>query len=158
MSNVICLVSPQNGSWVLFTILQNSLYRSSLYRGLSVNGILVLTHISFDRWWKISPNLNPKIAQYQPPCIYTAQFLNSNCVQFLWNFGLPIYNFSLFRNRMFAFNDIDQGILHEKSNVAPKKNYRIGSLIHTYYIDQILKHFTGTFRWTQTSYIWRISF
>ena len=35
-----------------------------------VNGILVLTHISFDRWWKISPK-SPKIAQYQPPCIST---------------------------------------------------------------------------------------
>ena len=36
MSNVICLVNPQNGSWVLFTILQNSLYQGSLYLGLSV--------------------------------------------------------------------------------------------------------------------------
>ena len=26
ISNVICLVIPQNGSWVLFTISQNSLY------------------------------------------------------------------------------------------------------------------------------------
>ena len=32
------LSSPQNGSWVLFTIAisQNSLYRDSLYQGLSV--------------------------------------------------------------------------------------------------------------------------
>ena len=36
ISNVNCLVNPQNGSWVLFTISQNSLYRGSLYRGLSV--------------------------------------------------------------------------------------------------------------------------
>ena len=33
ISNVICLVNPQNGSWVLFTILQNSLYRGLLYQG-----------------------------------------------------------------------------------------------------------------------------
>ena len=26
ISNIICLVIPQNGSWVLFTISQNSLY------------------------------------------------------------------------------------------------------------------------------------
>ena len=36
ISNVICLVKPQNGSWVLFTISGNSLYRGSLYQGLSV--------------------------------------------------------------------------------------------------------------------------
>ena len=41
ISNVICLVNPKNGSWVLFTIWQNSLYwgllyRGSLYQGLSV--------------------------------------------------------------------------------------------------------------------------
>ena len=36
ISNVNCLVNPQNGSWVLFTISQNSLYQGSLYRGLSV--------------------------------------------------------------------------------------------------------------------------
>ena len=36
ISNVICLVDPQNGSWVLFTILQNSVNRGSLYRGLGV--------------------------------------------------------------------------------------------------------------------------
>ena len=36
ISNIICLVNPQNGSWVLFTILQNSLYWGSLYQGLSV--------------------------------------------------------------------------------------------------------------------------
>ena len=36
MSNVICLVNPQNGSLVLFTILQNSLYQVLLYWGLSV--------------------------------------------------------------------------------------------------------------------------
>ena len=35
ISNVICLVNPQNGSWVLVTILRNSLYWSSLYQGLS---------------------------------------------------------------------------------------------------------------------------
>ena len=35
-SNVICLVYPQNGSWVLFTISQNSLYWGLLYQGLSV--------------------------------------------------------------------------------------------------------------------------
>ena len=34
--NVICIVNPQNGSWVLFTISQNSLFRGSLYQGLSV--------------------------------------------------------------------------------------------------------------------------
>ena len=32
ISNVICLINPQNGSWVLFTIVS----RNSLYRGLSV--------------------------------------------------------------------------------------------------------------------------
>ena len=32
-SNVLCLVNPQNGSWVLFTLSQNSLYQGSLYRG-----------------------------------------------------------------------------------------------------------------------------
>ena len=31
VSNVICLVNPQNGSWILFTLSQNSLYRGSLY-------------------------------------------------------------------------------------------------------------------------------
>ena len=36
MSNVIWLVNFQNGSWVLLTISQNSLYRGSLYQGLSV--------------------------------------------------------------------------------------------------------------------------
>ena len=36
ISNVICLVNPPNGNWVLFTISQNSLYRGSLYWGLSV--------------------------------------------------------------------------------------------------------------------------
>ena len=36
ISNIKCLVNPQNGSWVLFTISQNSLYRGSLYQGLSV--------------------------------------------------------------------------------------------------------------------------
>ena len=36
ISNVICLVNPQNGSWVLFTKMRNSLYQGSLYRGLSV--------------------------------------------------------------------------------------------------------------------------
>ena len=36
ISNVLCLVNPQNGSWVLFTISRNSLYQGSLYRGLSV--------------------------------------------------------------------------------------------------------------------------
>ena len=35
ISNVICIVNPQNGSWVLFTISRNSLYRDSLYQGLS---------------------------------------------------------------------------------------------------------------------------
>ena len=34
LSNVIYLVNTQNGSWVLLTILQSSLYRGSLYRGL----------------------------------------------------------------------------------------------------------------------------
>ena len=29
-------MNPQNGSWVLFTISRNSLFRGSLYRGLSV--------------------------------------------------------------------------------------------------------------------------
>ena len=36
ISNVICLVNPQNGSWILFTISRNSLFQGSLYRGLSV--------------------------------------------------------------------------------------------------------------------------
>ena len=36
ISNVICLVNPQNRSWVLFTITRNSLHRGSLYQGLSV--------------------------------------------------------------------------------------------------------------------------
>ena len=36
MSNVICLVNPQNGNWVLFTIARNSLYQDTLYQGLSV--------------------------------------------------------------------------------------------------------------------------
>ena len=36
MSNLICLVNPQNRSWVLFSISQNSLNRGSLYPGLSV--------------------------------------------------------------------------------------------------------------------------
>ena len=36
ISNVIFLVNLQNGSWLLFTISRNSLYRGSLYRGLSV--------------------------------------------------------------------------------------------------------------------------
>ena len=38
ISNVICLVNPQNGSWVLFTIVWNSLYWGSLYQGLSALG------------------------------------------------------------------------------------------------------------------------
>ena len=33
---MICLVNPQNGNWVQFTISRNSLYQCSLYRGLSV--------------------------------------------------------------------------------------------------------------------------
>ena len=36
ISNMICLVNPQNGSWVLFTISRNSLFWGSLYWGLSV--------------------------------------------------------------------------------------------------------------------------
>ena len=36
ISNIICLVNPQNGSWVLFTILWNSLYWGLLYQGLSI--------------------------------------------------------------------------------------------------------------------------
>ena len=44
ISNVICLINPQNGSWVLFTILRNSLYRGSLYRDLSVLGNFFLVH------------------------------------------------------------------------------------------------------------------
>ena len=36
ISNVICLVNPQNESWVLFIISRNSLYQGLLYRGLSV--------------------------------------------------------------------------------------------------------------------------
>ena len=36
ISKVICLVNPENGSWVLFTISRNSLYGGSLYQGLSV--------------------------------------------------------------------------------------------------------------------------
>ena len=43
ISNVICLVDPQNGSWVLFTILRNSVNPGSLYRGL---GYKVFPHIS----------------------------------------------------------------------------------------------------------------
>ena len=39
MSNVIWLVNFQNGSWVLLTISQNSLYRGSLNRDLSVGTI-----------------------------------------------------------------------------------------------------------------------
>ena len=44
ISNVICLVNPQNGSWILFTISQNSLYRSLLYLGLSV--LIIQNNIS----------------------------------------------------------------------------------------------------------------
>ena len=45
ISNVICLVNPQNGSWVLFTTSQNSLCRGSLYRGLSVlPNVIFLVH------------------------------------------------------------------------------------------------------------------
>ena len=36
ISYVICWVNPKNGSWVLFNISRNSLYRGSLYQGLSV--------------------------------------------------------------------------------------------------------------------------
>ena len=36
ISNVICLVNPQDGSWVLFAILQNSLYKGLLCQGLGV--------------------------------------------------------------------------------------------------------------------------
>ena len=36
ISNVICLANPQIRSWVLFTILRNSLYRDLLHQGLSV--------------------------------------------------------------------------------------------------------------------------
>ena len=32
-----CLANPQNGNRVLFTMTQNSLYRGSLYQGLSVH-------------------------------------------------------------------------------------------------------------------------
>ena len=45
-SNVICLVYPQNGSWVLFTISQNSLYWGSLYQGLSVPFFIPFPKIS----------------------------------------------------------------------------------------------------------------
>ena len=41
VSNVICLVNPQNGSWVFFTLSRNSLYRGSLYQDLSIYLILV---------------------------------------------------------------------------------------------------------------------
>ena len=50
-SNVICLVNAQNGSWVLFTILQNLLYQGSLYQVLSV---LSKLHLFIDLW-----NLHP---------------------------------------------------------------------------------------------------
>ena len=43
----IGLVYPQNGSWVLLTILRNSLYRGSLYRGLSVPNLLSYFTIDF---------------------------------------------------------------------------------------------------------------
>ena len=36
ISNLICLVNPQNGIWALFTISRNSLYQGSLYQSLSV--------------------------------------------------------------------------------------------------------------------------
>ena len=36
ISYVIGLVIPQNGSWVLFTKSRNSLYRGSLFQGLSL--------------------------------------------------------------------------------------------------------------------------
>ena len=39
ISNITCLVNPQNGSQVLFTISRNSLYPGSLYRGLSVHDV-----------------------------------------------------------------------------------------------------------------------
>ena len=39
ISNVIYLVKLQNGSWVLFTISRNSLYRGSLYQALSVHDL-----------------------------------------------------------------------------------------------------------------------
>ena len=43
----MCLVNPQNWSWVLFPISRNSLFRGSLYQGLSAlctttgNGVLL---------------------------------------------------------------------------------------------------------------------
>ena len=37
ISNIICVVNPQNGSWIFFTISRNSQYRSSLFQGFSVN-------------------------------------------------------------------------------------------------------------------------
>ena len=43
ISNAICLVNPQNGSWVLLTISWNSLYQGSLYQGLSVRTYYVST-------------------------------------------------------------------------------------------------------------------
>ena len=39
---MIWLVNPQNGSWVLFTKSQNSLYQGSLYQGL---GVLVVQRL-----------------------------------------------------------------------------------------------------------------
>ena len=49
---MICQVNPQNGSWVLFTLLRNSLYWGLLYRGLSV-------YIFFRSFFKICNNLGP---------------------------------------------------------------------------------------------------
>ena len=40
---VICLIIPQNKSWVLLTISRNSLHRSLLYQGLSVCQSYMLT-------------------------------------------------------------------------------------------------------------------
>ena len=50
ISNVIWLVNPQNGSWVLFTISKNSLYQGLLYQGLSVLALkwVLITDTQYD--------------------------------------------------------------------------------------------------------------
>ena len=74
ISNVKCLVNPRSGSWVLFTISQNSLYWGSLYRGL-----IVFETIIIHRWHHIY------FQNFQPPPLLNIfdvlSFLNSSfCV------------------------------------------------------------------------------
>ena len=74
ISNVKYFVNPRSGSWVLFTISQNSLYWGSLYRGL-----IVFETIIIHRWHHIY------FQNFQPPPLLNIfdvlSFLNSSfCV------------------------------------------------------------------------------